>query len=142
MPVIVLRVGYVKQVCMTIIINQTVLYYSVKTGNGRTMLGDNVYYRFRDPINVHEIMIKTTIFDITHEQENLSQCCWLLLRMLYWSLVSRYMTRGSLLTMHDKHRKHEYPIITSDELCHKFSSAQGTVGVLKVTNESKTLSWT
>ena len=72
-----------------------------------------ILLRFRGPINAHEIMIKTAIFDITHEQENLSLCCWLLLRMLYWSLVSRFMTTGALLTLHTKHRKHDYPLISS-----------------------------
>ena len=127
---------------MMIIVGQTVVSYLWKTGNGRTMLGDDILLRFRGPISAHEIMIKTAIFDIAHDQENLSLCCWLLLRMLYWSLVSRCTTKESLLTLRNKRRKHDYPIISSNDICHKFPYAQRTVGVLKVTNESKTLSWT
>ena len=71
------------------------------------MLEDDIVLRFRVLTNTCEITIKTTIVTVTHQQQKLSLRRLLLIRMLYRSLVNRYMTMGSLATHHNKHRKQD-----------------------------------
>jgi hypothetical protein len=54
-------------------------------------------------------MIKTTIFAITQQEEELSLGYWLLFIMLGTSLLNRHMTIESPVTQQKKHRKHDYP---------------------------------
>ena len=63
---------YIKQVLLMIIIRQIVLSYLGKTGDGRTILGDVILLKIRDPIEYTNSMKKTAYFVDTHEQENLS----------------------------------------------------------------------
>jgi len=91
---------------MTIFVRQIVSSYLWKKEDERIMLGNNILLRFRDPIAIHQIMQKTTYFDVTHLHKNMSLCCWQWYRVIHRSTVSRWMTMGSLVTRHKKHRKY------------------------------------
>ena len=80
----------------------------------KEMLGDGLLLRFRDPTNVYQIMIKMADFVVAPQEAKLSLRCWLLFRMLWGSLVIRYMTIVALATHHNRHRKHDYPVSSSD----------------------------
>jgi hypothetical protein len=56
-------------------------------------------------------MIKTTIFAVSQQEEELSLGWWMLLIMLGTSLLNRDMTIEPPATHHKKHRKHDYPVL-------------------------------
>ena len=99
------------------------------------MLGDGLLLRFRDPTNVYQIMIKMADFVVAPQEAKLSLRCWLLFRMLWGSLVIRYMTIVALATHHNRHRKHDNPVTSSYENSRKFSCTKGTIRVLKIIDE-------
>ena len=78
-------------------------------------------------------MNKTAINAVALQHEDLSLRCWLLSRMLYMSPMNRFRVPKSLATRHNKHRKHDYPIIFSCDISHNFSSPKRTTGALKIT---------
>ena len=100
----------------------------------KEVLGNNILLTLMDPTNQCKIMIKTTMFTVASQEEKQSLNYWLLFIMLARSLVIRFMTIGSPVTHHKKHRKHDYQTNSSYTCFHNFSYPKRSIRIKNIIN--------